>query len=51
MNRSRVKSLNKHFESIEESDDLSSDMSGPGFFMGEDSLVSWNNQMSELSGG
>jgi hypothetical protein len=26
-------------------------VSGPGFFMGVDALIGWNNQMSELSRG
>ncbi len=47
----RGNSLNNNVKSIEESDDLSSDVSGPGFFMGVDALIGWDNQMSELSRG
>lgn len=44
-------SINSVKKSIEESNNLSSDVSGPGFFMGEDPLVSWDNQVSKLSRG
>jgi hypothetical protein len=37
--------------SIEESDDLSSDVSFPALFMSEDALSGGENEMSELSGG
>lgn len=46
-----MKGVINRVKSIEESDNLSSDMSRPGFFMSEDPLVSGNNQMSELSRG
>ena len=46
--------LNTHIQSkssIEETEDLSSDVSVSGLFVGEDSLVGGNNQMTELSRG
>ena len=47
--KSRSKQHHLSIKSVEETNDFTTNMSASSFFMSIDSLVGWDNQMSELS--